>query len=134
MKKFILTLVSTVIFISLISFTESSPRKVDNEGKKIEIVFSHKLSFNDIVKMKLDLSERNICLTFRKLGFDENSMLTSVDYLVKVANYSAADQLENLTDDSHWGFIINQSDENKWSISAGNLGNLSLSNGELIRN
>ena len=71
--------------------------------------------------MKLDLSENNIFLTFRKLGFDENSMLISVEYQVKYERYMASDKLENLTDDSHLGFLIDQSKEKKFDIACGNL-------------
>jgi len=42
--------------------------KQNNDKNGIEGVFNRHLEFNDLVKIKLDMSQQGICLEFQKIG------------------------------------------------------------------
>ena len=122
MKQLHCLILLGILFISISSFKEPNKNKSLNDNTNIEVVFNHKLSFNDIVKIKLDLSEKGIMLTYRKLLFDENAKLLSIKFYVKFNDgYGGGDESDNLTDQSRIGFYRDYSKNAKASFICGNL-------------
>ena len=121
MKQLHYFILITALFIFISSFKYHDNKNL-NDNSNIEVVFNHKLSFNDIVKIKLDLSEKGITLTYRKLLFDENAKLISIDFYVKFNDgYGGSDAADNLTDQSRIGFYRDYSKNAKRSFICGNL-------------
>ena len=118
-----------IFIIGIFFFTLSSFKVHDNQNLNddvIEVAFNHTLTFNDIVKIKLDLSERAITLTYNRLVFDENSRLTSISFSVKCDGYGGADEADNLTDDNSIGFFRDYTKGAKKQFGCGNIEKLRL--------
>lgn len=104
MKNINILFVAVLLIIST-SFKLNKSLNTSSGKENVEVIFNHKLTFNDVVKLKLDLSEKGLTLTYRKLIFDENSKLTAIDFSVKSTDgYAGGADEANLTDDSRVGF------------------------------
>ncbi len=89
---------------------------------KVEVIFSHQLSFDDLAKMKHDLLQKDIVLNFRAVGFDENGKLTSIDFYVKCGSkYGGSAEKEDISNESHFGFFYDNSINAKVNFRAGEL-------------
>lgn len=69
-----------LLIIPALSFTNLTG--IPENDSKIEVVFNRKLDFNDIVKIKLDLSQKGIIINFKQLEFDEQGKLNGIDFFV----------------------------------------------------
>lgn len=109
-------LLLATFFLSISSF-----KTKDNEQGKVEAVFNRQLDFNAVVKMKLDLSERGIVVTYKSLAFDENGKLKSIDFSVDCKDgFVGGAKAENLTNQSHFGFYRDYSETAASPFGAGN--------------
>jgi len=84
MKQLFSLLLIGMLIISTTSFqvripTNGQPR---NDQTKIEVIFNGKLEFNDLVKIKLDLSQKGIVLDYRMIAFNREGKLKSIDFFV----------------------------------------------------
>ncbi len=106
MKKLLSILLVVTFFISLSSFkTNAKDEKPSNDKTKVEVVFNRQLEFNDIVKIKLDLSQKGIVINYRTLAFDENGKLKSINFFVDCKDgFSGGASGSNLTNQSRIGF------------------------------
>jgi hypothetical protein len=126
MKHISLTIVTIALISILISFRENLVGCTTDDKKAIEVVFNHTLSFNDLVKMKLDLAEKGIVLSYRRLLFDENYKLQGISYHVTIEGYGGADDVDNLLDNSRMGFYRDYSKNAKYPFACGNLNQLDI--------
>jgi len=114
MKYLTSIILLTIILICNSAFTFSSKNCFTDNKKNIEVIFNHKLTFNDVVKLKLDLAEKGLSLVYKKLEFDENSKLISISFLVNCNDgYKGSDEANNLNDESRVGFYRNYSEKGK---------------------
>lgn len=109
------TLIAFFVFISFTNFTNGS--YVLKEDAYIEVYFSNKLEFNDLVKIKLDLSEKAIILNYKQLEFNEDGKLSSIQYKFTADKVGGSDGSNNTAEEI--GFIINTSTKPKYGIIVG---------------
>lgn len=117
------TLIILLVFITVSGFALSSVsnEKIIKEGR-IEVIFNRLTKFNDLVKIKLDLAEKGITLEYKKLEFDENGGLLSINFNVDCNDgFKGSSQNLNLTNQNKFGFYR---DYSKTSTSAFGTGNL----------
>jgi hypothetical protein len=126
MKKISLFILTTILVILLMSFKEYFAGRPWDDRKNIMVVFNHTLTFNDLVKMKLDLSEKGITLSYRRLVFDENYRLQGITYNVRLDGYGGGDEVDNLSDESRVGFYRDYSKNAKYPFACGNLDQLQI--------
>lgn len=103
MKKTTLVIFAAILFIAVSSF-----KNAGNSDGKIQIIFTHKLDINQLVKIKTGLAEKSIWLTYRKLAFDFDGKLTGIDFSVQDAKYGGSASNDNLTDSSRTGFFYDR--------------------------
>jgi hypothetical protein len=126
MKKIFLIIVTITLISPLISFKKYFAARPTDDKKAIEVVFNHTLSFNDLVKMKLDLAEKGIVLSYKRLIFDENYKLQGISYHVTIEGYGGSDDVDNLSDKSRMGFYRDYSKNAKYPFACGNLDQLNI--------
>lgn len=80
MKRLLSFCIVIAFIIPIVSFRDS--KELTKDDTKIEILFTRKLDFNDIVKIKLDLSQKGIVLNYKALGFDKEGKLKSISFFV----------------------------------------------------
>ncbi len=73
-----------VLLLSLLSAYSFMPGQAaaNEKNDRIEVLFTRNMSFNDIVKVKLDMAERGITLNYKLLRFDDEGRLMSISYEV----------------------------------------------------
>ena len=103
-------ILATLLFCSFLT-----PKAVDNNY--IEMYFSRNLDINDLVKMKSELSSKNIQLNYSSLGFDNNGKLLKINYNVVTNKFSGSDKSEDLNEQI--GFIICTDPNPKYGIIVG---------------
>ena len=79
MKQLFSLLLIGALIISTTSFQAPIPT---NDQTRIEVIFNGKLEFNDLVKIKLDLSQKGIILNYRMIAFNQDNKLKSIDFFV----------------------------------------------------
>ena len=105
MKQLFSVLLLVTFFLSTTSFTNDSHKNQFNEQSKIEVVFNRQLDFNDIVKIKLDLSQKGIVINYKSLAFDENGKLKSIDFYVDCKDgFKGGASDNNLLNQTRFGF------------------------------
>ncbi len=68
-------------------------------------MFNRKLDFNDIVKIKLDMSQKGIVLDYKKLQFDEYGKLILINFSVDCKDgFSGSASNDQLRNQSRFGF------------------------------
>ena len=103
MKTFMKLSFLFILPLFLTSFTKSN---VNDE--KIGVFFSNRLDFNDLVKMKLDLSQKQIIVNYQTLEFDKSGKLKSIDFeVISEGKYCGSGKSNNLT--KEYGFSIDKS-------------------------
>ncbi len=54
-----------------------------NKGKnRVEVIFTNKLTFDDLVKIKADLKAKNITIVYQKIEFDKEKHLSAINISV----------------------------------------------------
>lgn len=96
-----------MLFIVMSGFEIMDPFEGRNVNEnRIEVIFDRTLKFNDLVKIKLDLSEKGIVLDYNKLEFDENGGLKTIDFNVDFKDgFSGHAAKTPLTNQSKFGFF-----------------------------
>ncbi len=75
--------------------------------EKIEVYFSNKMNFNDLVKMKLDLSEKQINVVYQQIEFDDKDKLKFIKFKVfSEGSYRGSGGTADL--ETGYGFIIDR--------------------------
>ncbi len=115
MKITVRALLGIAIILTLLSFNRNPNQSI--EDSFIEVYFSNKLEFNDLIKIKLDLSEKGIRVNYKKLEFTEDGKLSSINYKVTADKVGGSDQTDSLTEEI--GFIINTSPKPRYGIIVG---------------
>jgi hypothetical protein len=83
MKFFISFLLTSLMFLSLSSFSSISVQQKTNDApSKIEVRFNHQLTFNDLALIKLNLAQKGITLEFKYLKFDDAGKLVAISFCV----------------------------------------------------
>jgi hypothetical protein len=122
MKQLFSVLLLVTFFLSTSSFTNNPHKNKFLEKSKIEVVFNRQLDFNDIVKIKLDLSQKGIVINYKSLAFDENGKLKSIDFFVDCKDgFSGEAYDNNLLNQSHFGFYRDYSKDAKSPFGTGGL-------------
>ncbi len=117
MKKIIIAI---LLLTSLLGITAFHP---GGETGKIEVLFNHQLNFNDIVKIKLDLSQRGIVVNYSQLGFDETGHLESIAFSVDCRDgfSGMAYMSDHLYNQTRFGFIRDYGKDAKIPFAVGSL-------------
>ena len=123
MKRLLSFLLVSSTLISISSFRNANLGKMPSDEKAtIQVIFNRQLDFNDIVKVKLDLSEKSIVINFNKLEFDKSGKLKSIDFSVDCKDgFSGSGSESNLTNQSRFGFYRNYSKDATSPFGTGNL-------------
>ena len=122
MKQLFSVLLLVTFFLSTSSFTNNSHKNQFGEKSKIEVVFNRQLDFNDIVKIKLDLSQKGIVINYKSLAFDENGKLKSIDFYVDCKDgFSGGASENNLSNQSRFGFYRDYTKDAKSPFGTGGL-------------
>ena len=122
MKQLFSVLLLITFFLSTSSFTNNSDKNSFFEKSKIEVVFNRQLDFNDLVKIKLDLSQKGIVINYKSLAFDENGKLKSIDFYVDCKDgFSGGASENNLSNQSRFGFYRDYTKDAKSPFGTGGL-------------
>ena len=83
MKTILILAITSFAVVSTVSIETNAPDKANDLAKEnVVIVFTRKQDFNELVKLKLDQSDKGITLKFRKLVFDDFGKLTEISFNV----------------------------------------------------
>ena len=98
-----------LVFILTVSFAGFGTKpKLHPSNDKIEVFFNNKLSFNDLVKMKSDLSQQQIELDYQLLEFDNDKKLKVISFrVISEGMYCGSGKTANLQ--HSYGFSIDRS-------------------------
>ena len=107
----------TVIFTLALCIVGTTAFSHATADSIIEVCFSNKMRFNDLVKIKMDLAEKAIVLKYEMLEFDKAGKLKKISYEVNAGKFGGADKSNNLTEEI--GFIINEAHQRKYDIIVG---------------
>jgi len=108
MKRSLSVCLILAFVISIVSFRDSG--ELVKNANKIEISFTSKLNFNDIVKIKLDLSEKGIILNYKKLNFDDYGKLEYISFFVDCKDGFSGAASSDLNNQSRFGFFRDYSE------------------------
>jgi hypothetical protein len=73
--------------------------------EKIEVIFTNKLSFDDLVKIKEELKQDKITLTYKRLEFDGENLLKGISFSVDCNDgFKGSGGYEELTNENNIGF------------------------------
>lgn len=90
--------------MALISITSNESVEISEELVKVN--FTPKTEFNDLVKIKLDLSEQGIKLQYKKIVFDKYDDLVEISFEVDCNDgFKGGASSSRLTNQSKFGFI-----------------------------
>jgi hypothetical protein len=88
----------------------------------IEIYFSHQQNFDDLVKIKNDLRQKEVTLNYQMLQFDDKGKLKEIEFkVISEGIYRGSGSSRVLKDDSKFGFIIDKSPDAEVYFRVGNL-------------
>ncbi len=108
MKNSLTILLSMTLLATITGFKiVPDDSKQNNDKERIEVIFNRHLEFNDLVKIKLDMSQHGIVLNYKKLEFDDYGKLIFISFQVDCKDGfsgSAWTGGEELTNQSHFGF------------------------------
>ena len=122
MKQLFSVLLVATLFLSISSFSNKPDKSKLPEKSKIEVVFNRHLDFNDVVKIKLDLSQKGIVINYKLLAFDENGKLKSIDFYVDCKDgFSGGASKSNLSNQSRFGFYRDYSKDANSPFGTGGL-------------
>ena len=106
MKTLMTIFTGLILTLFTTGFTNFNSKSSDSE--KIEVYFSKKLEFNDLVKMKLDLSQQQIILNYQSMEFDSQNKLKSIGFsVISEGKYCGSGKTGNLI--KEYGFSIDKS-------------------------
>lgn len=123
MKNLLSILTCLALLFALSSFNiDQLGGNPNKEQGKIEVNFDRHLEFNDLVKIKLDMSQHGIVLDYKKLEFDESGKLTVISFLVdcKDGFYGSATSSE-LTNQTRFGFYRDYAKDAESAFGTGGL-------------
>lgn len=114
--KFVLsTLLVSILFFSLSSFTPASVNERPRDTtSKIEVRFTHLLEFDDLALIKLNMAQKGITLDYKYLKFDDSGKLVAISFRVDCNNgmRGSADS-DKVTNNSRIGFYRDYDKEAK---------------------
>ena len=116
MKSLIVILSCLSIFFLTAGFTKNAGAKSGDE--KIEVYFSNKLDFNDLVKLRLELAEKKINVNYQMLEFNAQGQLASIKFNVTSdGKYCGSGGSSVL--DKEYGFSIDRSPNAQFYFQVG---------------
>lgn len=125
MRTFILSL---IFFLSCMvkgySIDSFQPAVVNDSGR-IEIYFTPNLTFEDLIKIKKDVSERGIFLTYHKLQFNRKGKLKAIGFSVECKEGFKGTAEAKVTEQSGFGFFR---DYDKSAVAPFGVGHISRQN------
>jgi hypothetical protein len=73
---------------------------------RVEVFFTRKMRFNDLVKIKLDMADQGIFLDYQSLEFDAQGELSSIRFFVNsLDGFSGGASSNSLTNKNTFGFF-----------------------------
>lgn len=122
MKKLVSIFIIAVFIISTSSFTNNIPAQNSGNDKRIEVVFNRQLDFNDLVKIKMDLSQKGITINYNSLVFDESGHLEAIRFFVDCHDgFSGSAGDVNLSNKSRVGFYRDYTPGTKLPFGTGGI-------------
>ncbi|MCW3117439.1 MAG: hypothetical protein JWM28_1521 [Chitinophagaceae bacterium] len=120
MKKLFSLCILAIVITPIFSFKDSAT--LIKHDSKVEVIFNRQLDFNDIVKIKLDLSQKGIVINYNQLGFDKEGKLNAIDFFVDFKDgfsggaSASGNKLNNL---KSFGFVRDYSENAKCPFGTG---------------
>jgi len=112
----------TVLLSFVICSFKIETVSTSNKNQIIKIIFSNKMTFDELAKIKKDLHQKHIDLTYKMMAFDENNHLSKIDFEVNCNDGfkggAAADHLKN---NSTFGFYRDYSRNSKSPFGTGGI-------------
>jgi hypothetical protein len=122
MKQLFLFLFNASLLLFASSFkTASNDQTANGDQPKIEVVFNSQMKIDDLVKIKSDLSQKEIVLNYRKLEFDENGKLCLINFYVDCKDGFKGGAESTLSNQRRFGFYRDYSKDVATPFEAGNL-------------
>ena len=105
MKNVLKGLPIVVVFVVISGFALDVTQHGQEDKQRIEVSFTRKMQFNDLVKLKLDLAEAGITLQYQLLEFDRFGGLKALDFRVNCNDgFSGGDKHTTILNNTRWGF------------------------------
>ncbi len=120
-KKIIFIPFFLIILTAVFSFANF---KNTDSGKqdRVELIFTRQMSFNDLVKAKLDMAEEGITLKYKLLKFDNEGRLSGIAFQVDCHDgFSGSASNLFLSYEGSFGFIRDYGAESESPFITGNL-------------
>lgn len=106
MKTRLITVGFILFSLFLLSFQLPS-KFISRNDEKVEVYFDNSLNFNDLVKTKLELVQKDIILNYESLEFNKEGKLTLIGFSVKSeGKYCGSGKTSDLS--TKYGFIIDK--------------------------
>lgn len=133
-SSMLVTVVATFILVSKIQ-AQSIPKEVPKSGvsisynndksvKRIDAVFTNKLTLDSLIDISETLEKKNIILKYRSMEFDDNGQLTGISCEVRENDNQesggfSVGYLDSLNSDKAFGFYYDYSEDAKSSFCSG---------------
>ena len=112
----------SILLIGMFCVSASSfkPINAPKDPTRIQVIFNCQLEFNDLVKIKLDLSQKGITIDYKMVAFDKYGKLKSIDFFVDCRDgFSGSANEANLSNQSRIGFYRDYSKDAKSPFGTG---------------
>jgi hypothetical protein len=121
MKTIKLSVISILILITSINFTPCQ-FEVKYSSNKVEVYFTHKQTFPELVELQSNLAKQDINLSYQLLEFDDNGYLKAIEFKVfSEGKYCGNGSSKALSDDRKFGFSVDKSPNAQPYFRVGNI-------------
>jgi hypothetical protein len=92
------------------------------ENERIEVIFNSKVDFNDLVNIKLELSEHGIYLDYKRIVYDDYGQLREISFEVDCNDgFSGSARSDKIENHFKFGFYRDYAEGAKSAFGTGYL-------------
>lgn len=98
----------TIIFFLLVSFISPPVNNgnIEISDEKVKVIFNRKTSFNELVKIKLDLAEKGITINYKKIVFTDFDELNEISFQVDCNDgFKGSAANPHISNNEEFGFV-----------------------------
>jgi len=119
MKRLFCFMLLGIVFLYGSGFKAHNCDQKFSNQPRIEVVFTDQMDFNNLARIKLDLSQKGILINYNKLEFTKEGCLTFIDFSVDCKDGFKGSAEDKLINKSHFGFYRDYADDAKSPFATG---------------
>jgi hypothetical protein len=111
------------IIIFSFGFTVIPHRKIKEQKDNVLVVFTSKMKFEDLARIKTDMNSKGISLDYLNLEFGESGELAFIKFRVEFKDGFKGSASKKLYSEDNFGFSRDYSENSPKPFACGNLDN-----------